>query len=229
MKKQEHFPAGEKVNAVVYAHPNEYASFPQIVRTDEELVLLFQVQDLEKLRAIPEHQHYQMVAQARWAVSRNGGRTWAVRETCPPLGPVRDITYSSAPLKDGGTVTLTFHTEEPLQAVIQRGRVSYRPYLKLELAPGESAHTIRELGPFARFWPHGMKRLSDGTILAAGYAPFRSPSGRDKTTAVFPASSDEGRTWSDRSHVENANAFDFSEPDLLETRGGRIIALLRAD
>ena len=42
-----------------------------------------------------------------WATSRDGGLSWAVSDTCPRLGPIRDISYGSAPLKDGGC-DLTF-------------------------------------------------------------------------------------------------------------------------
>ena len=112
---------GEKRDVVVYANAEEYASFPILARTDQELTLLFQVQDLAKLRASGEHPHDQRAAVPRWATSRDGGLAWNVHETCPPLGRVRDIGYGSAPLEDGGTVTLTFSSTEPLQAIVQHG------------------------------------------------------------------------------------------------------------
>lgn len=220
--------SGTKRDIVVYANPDDYASFPQLARSGDELVLLFQAQNLAKLRAASEHPHYQKAAVPHWATSRDGGLTWAVRDTCPKLGPVRDISYGSAALKDGGTVTLTFSSAEPLRAIVQQGRIGYRPYQQEAAEPGEQ-HLITDLGPFERFWPHGMTRLADGTILAAGYVPFQSPEGKRKTTVAFLASSDEGRTWAYRAQIPNANLFDFSEPAVIETRDGRLIALLRAD
>lgn len=218
---------GEKHDLVVYANPGDYASFPQLARTDDALVLLFQVQNLVKLRAMAEHPHYEKVAVPRWATSRDGGLTWAVQETCPTLGPVRDSSYSSAPLKDGGVVSLTF-SDEPLRAIVQRGRIEYRPYQATKAESGEQ-HKITDLGPFERFYPHGVRRLRDGAILAAGYVTFKSPEGRAKTTVAFLASTDEGRTWRYRAHIPNTNLFDFSEPDIIETRDGRLVALLRVD
>ena len=218
---------GEKRDVVVYANPDEYASFPQIARTDNELVVLFQVQNLTKLRACGEHPHYQKAAVPRWATSCDGGLTWTLHDTCPKLGPVRDISYSSAPLKDGGTVTLTFSSVEPLRAIVQQGRIGYRPYQQLT-TPGD-INPADDLGPFERFWPHGIKRLADDTLLAAGYAPFQSPADTRKTTVAFLVSNDEGRTWVYRSHITNTNRFDFSEPDIIEACDGRLVALLRAD
>ena len=219
---------GEKRDIVVHANLDIYASFPQIARTDNALVLLFQVQSLVKLRAASEHPHYQKAAVPHWATSRDGGLTWDLHETCPTLGPIRDISYGSVPLKDGGTVTLTFSSAEPLRAIVQQGRIGYRPYQQERAASGE-IRPVSDLGPFERFWPHGMTRLADGTILAAGYVPFPSPEGTRKTTVAFLTSTDEGLTWVYRAHIPNANAFDFSEPDVIETRDGRLLALLRTD
>jgi hypothetical protein len=229
---------GDKRDIIVYADPEDYASFPQLARTEDELVLLFQVQNLAILRAASEHPHYQKAAVPRWATSRDGGLTWDVHEVCPTLGPVRDISYGSAPLKDGGTVTLTFSSTEPLRAIVQRGRIGYRPYQQEQAEPGD-IHPVSDLGPFERFWPHGMTRLADDTILAAGYVPYQSPEGKRKTTVAFlastdeastdEASTDEGRTWAYRAHIPNANLFDFSEPDVIETRDGQLVALLRTD
>ena len=219
---------GEKRDIVVYANDKEYASFPILARTDQELALLFQVQELAKLRASGEHPHYQRSAVPRWATSRDGGLTWKIHETCPPLGRVRDIGYGSAPLEDGGTVTLTFSTTEPLQAIVQHGIIGYRPYQDAGKEQGDK-YPVTSLGPFQRFYPMGMKRLADGTLLASGYVPFKSAAGRDKTTAAFLTSDDAGRTWTFRSHIPNDNPFDFSEPDIIETRDGRLLVLLRTD
>ena len=64
---------GEKRDITVYANPADYASFPQLARTEDELALLFQVQNLEKLRASGKHPHFQPAAVPRWATSRDGG------------------------------------------------------------------------------------------------------------------------------------------------------------
>jgi hypothetical protein len=228
MPEQHARKTGEKRDVVVCANNEDYASFPQLARTDDEQVMLFQVQNLAKLRASDKHPHYQSMAVPRWATSRDGGLTWAIHKTCPQLGPIRDISYGSAPLKDGGTVTLTFSSTEPLRAIVQHGVIGYRPYQEAKVELGEQ-HLVTDLGPFRQFWPHGMTRLANGTLLAAGYAAFKSPEGRDKTSAAFLASTDEGRTWSYRAHIPNANLFDFSEPSVIETRDGRLVVLLRVD
>ncbi|MFM8584124.1 MAG: hypothetical protein ACKOFW_21915, partial [Planctomycetaceae bacterium] len=82
---------GEKRDIIVYANDKEYASFPIIARGNQELVLLFQVQDLAKLRASGEHPHYQRLAVPRWAASRDGGLTW--RDIAVPRLPATiDLT-----------------------------------------------------------------------------------------------------------------------------------------
>lgn len=219
---------GEKRDIVVYANDKEYASFPIIARGDQELVLLFQVQDLAKLRASGEHPHYQRLAVPRWATSRDSGLTWKIHKTRPSFGGVRDIGYGSAPLEDGRIVTLTFSSTEPLQAILQDGITGYRPYQDASKEQGDK-YPVTSLGPFQRFYPMGMKRLANGTLLASGYVPFKSAAGRDKTTAAFLTSSDAGRTWTYLSHIPNDNPFDFSEPDIIETHDGRLLTLLRMD
>lgn len=219
---------GEKRDVMVYVQDEEYASFPILARSDQELTLLFQVQDLDKLRASGKHPHYQSLAVPRWATSRDGGLAWKAHETSPPLGRVLDIGYGSAPLEDGGTVTLTFSSTEPLQALVQHGTIGYRPYQDSSREPGDK-YPITDLGPFKSFYPMGIKRLANGSLLAAGYVPFKSAAGHDKTTAAFLSSRDAGKNWTYLSHIPNENPFDFSEPDVIETRDGRLITLLRSD
>ena len=219
--------AGEKRDIVVYSDPEAYASFPQLVRTNSELVLLFQVQELAKLRAASKHPHYQAFAVPRWASSRDGGLTWSRHDTCPPLGAVEDISYGSVALADGGTVTLTFSSSEAMQAIIEHGSIGYRPYQQVRQADGNVALPVSDIGPFSRFYPHGMTRTSAGKLIAAGYAPMTDGTGR--TTAVFLVSEDEGRTWRTLSHIQNTERFSFSEPAIIETRDGRLLTLLRVD
>ncbi len=66
---------GEKRDVVVYANDEEYASFPSLVRTDDELVLIFTAQNLEKLRASGGHPHFHdpSIAMPLWVTSRDGG------------------------------------------------------------------------------------------------------------------------------------------------------------
>ncbi len=203
---------GEKRDVVAYAKPDEYASFPILARSDMGLTLLFQVQDLAKLRASGQHPHYQPVAVPRWATSRDGGLTWNVHQTCPPLGRVRDIGYGSVALEDGGTVTLTFSSTEPLYAIVQHGTIGYRPYQDASKEQG-SRYRVTDLGPCERFYPMGITRLSDGTLLAGGYVPEQS-AGREKYTAAFLASRDAGRTWNYLSHSPSPIPFGVSEPSV---------------
>ncbi len=222
--------AGIKMDRAVFSSPDHYASFPQIFRTGKEIVLVFQVQELKALRAIEEHPHYQKVAKAGWAMSRDEGLTWEIMNTAPQVGKILDASYASIPLSDGGTATLSFHPERPKYALLRQGPCGYRPYLSLDIQ-GVEKYPFNDFGPYDNFFPHGIVRVSDG-IIASGYAGMpASMAGTDwtKTTALFLKSTDEGKTWTYLSAMPNNNIFSFSEPDLLAGPGNLLQAFLRVD
>ncbi len=219
---------GEKWDTIVYAPANEYASFPQIARTDKELVLFFMTQNLEKLRASDKHPHHQSIAEPRWAISRDGGLTWRIYNKCPKIGPIRDYSYGAAPLNDGGLVILTFSSTDPLRAVIQQGIIGYMPYNQNKIK-STKVIPVDDLGPFDRFYPHHIIRLKDGSLLAGGYVPLNMSQKKWRTTIAFLNSNDEGRSWHYRSHIVNNYRFGMSEPSMIETRDGRIVVLIRTD
>ncbi len=216
---------GEKKEIVVFADPNTYASFPAIVRAEDKVVIVFQSQNLEKLRAIPEHPHYQKVAQPSWAVSTDQGLTWQTATTAPAVGRILDATNPAGVLADGGMVTLSFHVGRPKYALIQRGFVAgYRPYLSLDI-PGIEKYAFNDFGPFENFCPFGLTRVPDG-IIASGYA---SLPGQERTTVLFLKSVDEGKTWAYLSCIDNPHPFGFSEPDTLAGPGNYLQVFLRVD
>ncbi|NLX07427.1 MAG: exo-alpha-sialidase [Phycisphaerae bacterium] len=224
--------SGEKVDRVVVANPDWYASFPQLFRTDREVVLLFQVQELERLKAIPEHPHWQKVAQPRWAVSRDQGLSWDVTDRPPQVGRVLDATNPSCPLADGGTVTLSFDRNRPKVALIEHGTVGgYRPYQSTDL-PGAEKHAFDNFGPYNEFCPFGVARTPDGAIIACGYATMPaelSGTAWTKTNTLFLQSDDEGRTWRYLSDLPNPYPFGFSEADLVAGPGDYLQVYMRAD
>jgi hypothetical protein len=219
---------GTKTDVVVYADPKVYASFPGIVRAEDKVVLVFQVQDLDALKAIPEHPHWQKVARPAWAVSADQGRSWAISPAPPRVGKILDATNPMAPLADGGAVTLSFHQDRPKYALIQRGFVAgYRPYLDLNI-PGIEKHSFNDFGPFDNFHAFGLVRTPDG-IVAGGYARVPREEGAERTTALFLKSTDEGKTWKYLSYIPNPHPFGFSEPDLLAGPGNYLQVFLRVD
>lgn len=219
---------GDKKDITVFANSGTYASFPQLIRTDREVVLLFQAQDLESLRQIPEHPHYQKVAQPFWSVSTDQGHTWQIHKTAPKVGKVLDTTNPSAPLKNGGMLTLSFHQGFPKYALHQQGLIAgYRPYQTLEI-PETVKYPIAECGPFSEFFPFGAIRTGRDEIIASGYAGIpNDPTHR--TTTVFIKSVDEGKTWTYLSSIANDTSFSFTESDLIEYPNGLLQVYLRTD
>jgi hypothetical protein len=218
---------GTKKDIVVYAGPKVYASFPAIVRAEDKVVLVFYVQDLDALKAIPEHPHWQKVARPGWAVSTDQGLSWAISPTAPAVGKILDATNPAAPRTDGGLVTLSPHQGRPTYALIQRGSVAgWPPSLDLNI-PGVEKYAVDDSGPFDNVGPHRLVRTSDG-IIAAGYA--RVPQeGTERTTVLFLKSTDEGKTWKYLSYIRNSHPFGFSEPDLLAGPGSYLQVFLRVD
>ncbi len=210
---------GTKLDVTVFADPDYYASFPQLYRmANDDVVIVWQTQELAALRAIPEHPHWQKVARPGWAISRDKGLTWQVLSDAPKVDRIVDATNPAAPLADGGAVNISFHQDCPKHALISRGFVpGYRPYLDKNI-PGIEAFPISDFGPFDNFHPFGMIRMPDGSLLASGYAAMPTDLA-DKPhtvmTTFFLKSTDEGRTWKYLSYVPNPNAFSFDEADLV--------------
>jgi hypothetical protein len=196
---------GEKRDIVVYANDEEYASFPILARTDQELTLLFQVQDLAKLRASGEHPHYQRAAVPRWATSRGGGPTWKIHETCPPLGRVRDIGYGSALLE-----------QRPEEAKVGYGYFLYQ-------TESSDGGCIWNEPVRLDLWGHPpyLLRLAGGNILLV-YGYRRAPW---EIRAIL--SRGEGRTWNMATlrtvHTFNPGNYDMGYPVATQLEDGSIV------
>ena len=219
---------GEKLDVTVCAPPEFFANNPQVVRTDREIVLAYGMQEIDKLRTLRTHQHYQPVARLHWSVSSDAGRSWRTTDRAPEVGRVLDASYGE-PLGDGGMVTMTY-TRPFLTtyAFIQRGQVGMMPYCT-DL-PAVEAHPLTDLGPFGSFYIHSMTRSGDGALLAGGYAPVPGNDSGQNTT-VFLRSQDNGRSWHYLSHLPppTGEPFGFSETGLLAGPGGRVLCVVRTD
>ncbi len=225
---QTHRNAGRKIDVTVYANEESYASFPKIIRTEKELVLTFQEQKLQELQKSASHPHHQKVSKLKWAISKDGGLTWIVTSEPPRIGKVLDISYGSAPLKDGGVVHLTFDADKEFYSLIQRGYIGYGGYMR-RLLPNTQKYRIQDYGPFGNPYPHGFARLSNGSIIAGCYALIEDKElGLKKYITFFLASSDEGKSWKYLSAINDDNAFGFAEPVVIELGKGRLLSILRA-
>jgi hypothetical protein len=75
----------------IFADPNTYATFPQFIRTEDELIVTFNAQNLGELKAAGLHPHYGMRRSERYAVQRLGQAGWTIMDTLPiPAGRVLD-------------------------------------------------------------------------------------------------------------------------------------------
>jgi len=208
--------AGAKTDIVVYASPEQYASFPAVFRTDSELVLAFMVQDLAPLRAAGRHPHYQDASASKWAVSHDHGFNWESCDQPLRVGRILDVAcaspqmrhrgvvkhYAGAPLRDGGLVTLTGGRERPGYSFLEHRSIGVAS-VEGGRTPGLlRTYEVNGFGPFDNLACYSVVRTSDGALLAAGYAVYNpAGSARQKETVVFLQSADEGRSWGYLSHI----------------------------
>ncbi|HHY84607.1 MAG TPA: exo-alpha-sialidase [Verrucomicrobia bacterium] len=200
---------------VLYGETDQYAAFPNIIRTDREIVVKFETQDLQALRsASVRHPHYRPVAQPVWIVSTNRAASWAIATNAPTIGNVLDNTFGGS-LPDGSLFDMTWHyikgttTRSPFYLNIYQGSLGQ---------PVWSEH----LPAFDRIYLHGMSRLPDGRYLACAYS-------RDGVTAY--QGSVDGKQWQPISHIHHPTEepFDFSEAGIAVYDDGRVVLVLRAD
>ncbi len=222
-----------KEDVVIFSSPTHYSGFPGLTRAGDTVVASFANQSLPELRASDLHPHYAPVAEPGFAISRDGGRTWAPSAQMPAIGPAdpatRDGYATSCTLEDGSVVRIQREyirgTQEagPTHATVTRGGT-------LLSEPVE----IVDVGPFPIFHPFAMERLADGSLLAAGYSYERTDDGspaadNEMNTAAFMKGTPDGRHWSYRSHIPNPHPFCFTEAGIVDMGGGRIVCILRTD
>lgn len=226
---------GTKLDLLVYGPPGEYASFPQLIRTEKDLLLFFTTQNLEKLKATEKHPHYLPAAEPRWATSTDGGLTWEVSSKHPKLNKVLDSSYA-APLNDGGLVSVSYESET-LFSITQRHELLHYPMRDgLEyVADADQGPATVETRPlqglqqYAPFYRYDVARLSNGSVVAAGYPKLHNADGtRTKYTLVLLETSDEGKSWRYLSTIPNPYEFSFGEPCIVEVGEGKLVAVLRA-
>jgi len=230
----------------IFEDPNVYASFPEIIRTDDTLIVTMLYQDLEALRKSNLHPHYQPVVRIRYAVSPDQGRTWTVTDDPPSFGPVRHASRFAAGLDGGGLVRIQrwyypgTTTAEPLRARIYRDRLA-DPEEILITGGGPPGWTPADMVPVI----FGLARLKDGSFLAAAYARVADPTPRDtaegkvledawpkgaqRWTCFFYKGSPDGREWRYLSILPNHHTFCLGEPSIAVMDDGRIVCLIRTD
>jgi hypothetical protein len=230
----------------IYADPNVYASFPEIIRTDEALTVTMHCQDLEALRRSRLHPHYQPVVHARYAVSRDGGRTWAVTDDPPPLGQVRHATRAAAALDAGGLVRIErgyvpeTMNPQPLRACLYRHKLTDAEDVPIT-DYGPAGWTPTDMVPVV----FGVARLKDGSFLGAAYARLADPTpqntaegqalenawpkGAQRWTCFFYKGTADGRDWRYLSVLPNRHTFCLGEPSVAVMDDGRIVCLMRTD
>jgi hypothetical protein len=230
----------------IHADPNVYASFPEIIRTDEAMIVTMLCQDLEALRKSTLHPHHQPVVKMRYAVSADQGRTWTVTDDPPSFGPVRHASRFAAGLDGGGMVRIQrwyypgTTTAEPLRARLYRGRLA-DPEEILITDGGPAGWTPADMVPVI----FDIARLKDGTFLGAAYARVADSTPRDaaegkvledawpkdaqRWTCFFYKGSPDGREWKYLSTIPNRHTFCLGEPSIAVMGDGRIVCLIRTD
>ena len=231
-----------KQDVTLYASDDHYASGVQIIRMEEELIVSFSAQPLKALRESPLHPHAQPVAKKHYAISRDSGSTWTYTDQPPGLSGLVHATRRRVVLQDGkllsvrhevipGTTTLL-----PLAVVIHKDRLGGEGKLEVQLT---------DFGPFDSCHDWEVRRLEDGSLLLAGYAPCLEerpskpiegadfdgpwPEGVERYSALFLHGSGDGRKWKYLSYIRNDHVFGLAEPSIIAFPGGRIVTMIRAE
>lgn len=227
-----------KRDFVIFSSDADYASFPGIIRMTDGIAVAFTRQPLEELRLADVHPHCAPVAELTYSVSRDDGHSWTVVDRLPDLGGAEHATRHGHIVDfalDGGQILR-------MSKGYRRGTTTPLP-TRVEVLRGDtpfiSPLEIRHFGPFADCHPFDVERLSDGSLLAGGYWYGKKSSQQEESggaaslprnnTAFFIRGTPDGRDWSYCSHIPNTNPFCFTEMDLLDMGGGRVICLLRTD
>jgi hypothetical protein len=219
---------------VVHSSPDQYSSFPGLIRAGNTIVVGFSDQSLRALRDSELHPHYQPAAMPGHAVSYDGGQSWTTVAEAPKIGPLDHGTRGgygvSHVLDDGSELQLRRDYKagttvlEPLNITTSRHGV-----------PLGTPKVISDFGPFGIFHFFGIERLSDGSLLAAGYhhqtddTLLDGVSCSNPSTAFFLRGTPDGQEWSYCSHIPNNNPFCFTESSLTDMGDGRVVCMLRTD
>ncbi|HEU5123331.1 MAG TPA: sialidase family protein [Verrucomicrobiae bacterium] len=199
----------------LYTETNHYAAFPSIIRTEREIVVKFETQNLQALRSAKvKHPHYRPVAEPVWVVSTDNAATWTITTNAPTIGKVLDNTFGGA-LPDGATFDLAWHyikgttTRPPFVLNIYHGTLAQ---------PSWSEH----LPIFDHVYLHGVSRMPDGSHLACAY---------NKTGVTLYQGSVDGKHWQQISHIDPpaGEPFDLSEGSIAVYDDGRVVLVVRAD
>lgn len=211
----------------VFAEKDGYAAFPCLMRTDRDLILEFMYQPLGPLRATKLHPHYAPVMTRKSAVSGDGGLTWSVADQPYPLrSPLVETTrgdyYGAVVLADHSLYTITL-LHKP--GTTDQYSLSHR----LRRTPSGAVvweAPLTETGPLENYNPFSIVRLSDDTLLAAGYW---YETGHTQMSVVVLRSADGGRSWTHHAKIDSPDVFGVGEPGLVVLKDGRIIMSLRAE
>lgn len=206
---------------IAFGGPNDYAAFPALVRTEGQLILRFNNQPLDVLRAAKvKHPHFGPAIVPTWAVSTDQGKTWT--STTQPVafqGKVVDAPTMSL-LPDGGVLSLHWGykkgTTEREPFVIKTYRGTF----------AEDDATSRREPTFDKVYPHGICTLPDGSgVLMAAYK-----GASNHPTGVNIYRGDRlGQNWEQVGFVPSTPPFYFNESAIQAFPDGRVILVMRND
>ncbi len=227
---------------VIHGDVNDYASFPEIVRTENELIVFYQVQPIEKLKQDgAHHSHYQLYDERYFAVSKDNGKMWDITRKPPIIKNVRDITRTYADLKNDKILDLRYRHKEnetgfaPLHARIYRESLFANPEFKKNISKTWPENE--------KIWPWDLRKLKEGSLLAACYGPYKNyipekviggqkfkenwPEDYRHDQLFFLKGTPGGKDWKLHSMLYNDHPFSYGEPSFLEFENGRIVCVMR--
>ncbi len=230
---------GKIENFIIYGDQDYYASFPEIIRTKDKLVVLFENQPLEKLKN-SVHPHYQPFAEHYFAVSKDNCRSWQITCESPKLTNIQHATRCLLPLPNNELLYVKFRYDKPTTESLPTKVQIYNE--GLENCVYEQV--LENMGPLDVVYPWDVRKLNDGSILLAGYwrdytvpnDPIEGtrfiepwPEKAFRYTMFFLKGSPDGRNWKFFNQLKHNHVFGMCEPNLLVFPDGRIVCVIRSE
>jgi hypothetical protein len=204
--------AGEKADLEVYGIAGDYASFPDLYRTENELLLSFPVQPVELAGRTSEHVHHQLFSDTCWVISRDEGLSWSIARARPEHAPVLHATRSIEGLVPPAVM------DERNANRPGRGQAGFQAALKTEEA-------VQELGEGATFHVFDFGQDANGEVLAIGYG--KAPTLSKERVIILLAGGKDGTAWTYRSAIASPGRFNLEEPAIYTGMDGHLVCVMR--
>lgn len=208
---------------LVFGGANDYSAFPTLVRTEHQLILRFNNQPLDELRASKvKHPHFGPAVHPVWAVSTDEGKSWNVT--------TRPATFDGKVVDAPNNLVLPSGDLLSLHWGYKKGSTEREPFVERTYRGtfDESTAAERRDPTFDNMLTHGVCALPPGF-----------PGGEGFLTAAYVAavptgvnivrSDASGEHWEKIAFVPSTPPFNFNESSICAFPDGRVLMVMRND